>query len=290
MTLLVDTAAGADGLVVQRCGLWGYNSIGVVSGDEACAVDPGITPEEVLAFRGALESGGRRVTKVVLTHSHHDHIRGWQAFEGAEVIAPSAVANKEAGPRERILAGKAKVDERLGVEDAGFRYPAVDRAFDDHLTVRVGALDLELEFLPGHSNCTSVVHVPALKALLTADYLVSPGLPYCRWEAASFEAAHRRLRELVRSAGIERVVPAHNDLIDGPAAALAAIEEELEYFTALRADLARRLTSGDSHEHAMRGAAKFMGERRGVDLGARARQDRDNARRVLAELDEVQSK
>ena len=38
MTLLLDTPAGENGLVVQRCGLWGYNAIGVVSGDEACAV------------------------------------------------------------------------------------------------------------------------------------------------------------------------------------------------------------------------------------------------------------
>ena len=40
----------------------------------------------------------------------------------------------------------------------------------------------------------------------------------------------------------------------------------------------------------MRGAATFMAERRGVDLGPRARQDRDNARRVLAELGGAQSK
>ena len=171
MTLLVDTAPGADGLVVQRCSLWGYNSIGVVSGGEACAVDPGITPDEVASFRATLEAGGRRVTRVILTHSHHDHIRGWDAFPGAEVIAPRVVAEKEAGPRARILAGKAKVDERLGVEDSAFRYPEVDRTFDERLEVRVGALDLALEFLPGHSNCTSVVHVPALRALLTADYL-----------------------------------------------------------------------------------------------------------------------
>ena len=148
MTLLVDTAPGADGLVVQRCSLWGYNSIGVVSGGEACAVDPGITPDEVASFRATLEAGGRRVTRVILTHSHHDHIRGWDAFPGAEVIAPRVVAEKEAGPRARILAGKAKVDERLGVEDSAFRYPEVDRTFDERLEVRVGALDLALDLDP----------------------------------------------------------------------------------------------------------------------------------------------
>ena len=123
MTLLLDTPAGENGLVVQRCGLWGYNNSGVVSGDEACAVDPGIPPAEVAAFREALEAGGRRVTRVVLTHSHHDHIRGWDAFPGAEVIAPEVVAAKEEGPRARILAGKARFDERLEDPAPGFRYP-----------------------------------------------------------------------------------------------------------------------------------------------------------------------
>ena len=283
MTLLRDTPPGADGLVVQRCGLWGYNAIGVVSGEEACAIDPGITPAEIASFRAALEAGGRRVTRVVLTHSHHDHIRGWSAFGDAEVIAPQAVADKGPGPRARILAGKAKVDERLGVSDEAFAYPAVDRTFADRLTVTCGALDLELEFLPGHSNCTSVVHVPALGALLTADYLVSPGLPYCRWEAAPFEAAHHRLRELVDRAGVRLVVPAHNDLIEGTSAALGAIAEELDYFADLRAELGRRTAGGEPTERAMRGAAAYMAARRGVDLGPRARQDMDNARRVLAE-------
>ncbi|MEM9381724.1 MAG: MBL fold metallo-hydrolase [Planctomycetota bacterium] len=283
MTFLRTARAGEDGLVVQRCDLWGYNSIGVVSGSEACVVDPGITPDEIAAMRAELESGGRRVTHVVLTHSHHDHIRGWSAFGGATVVAPRVVADKEEGPRARILAGKRKVDERMGVEDPRFRYPDVDVTFQESHRLTVGALELRLEFLPGHSNCTSIVHVPALQALLTADYLVSPGLPYCRWEAAPFEAAHRRLRELVESGSIDLVVPAHNDLLESRGAALAAIDEELDYFRDLRADLRARRAFGAAGDRLLREVAAHMGERRGFDVGLKARQDHDNARRVLAE-------
>ncbi|MEM6567612.1 MAG: MBL fold metallo-hydrolase [Planctomycetota bacterium] len=283
MTFLRTAAAGEDGLVVQRCDLWGYNSIGVVSGDEACVVDPGITPDEIAAMRAELESSGRRVTHVVLTHSHHDHIRGWSAFGDATVVAPRIVADKEEGPRARILAGKRKVDERMGVDDPDFRYPDVDVAFDGSHRLTVGALELRLEFLPGHSNCTSVVHVPALRALLTADYLVSPGLPYCRWEAKPFEAANARLREMVENEGIDLVVPAHNDLLESREAALAAIDEELDYFRDLRADMRSRRAFGTAGETLLREIAAYMGHRRGEDVGLKARQDYDNAKRVLAE-------
>ncbi len=285
MTLLIDTPVGESGLVVQRCDLWGYNAIGIVSGDAAVAVDPGITPEGIATFRAALEAGGaRRVTHVVLTHSHHDHIRGWNAFGDAVVVAPSVVAAKKDGPRARILAGKSKVDERMGVSDEDFVYPVVDRTFEEQMTLQVGTLTLELRSLPGHSDCTSIVLVPELKALLSADYLVSPGLPYCRWEAAPFERANGTLKDLIVEFGIERVVPAHNDLLESQDAALAAIEEELSYFRFLRQEVERQLEHNLPTDKLLRACGAAMAERRGVDLGPKARQDADNARRVLKEL------
>ncbi|MEL6428799.1 MAG: MBL fold metallo-hydrolase [Planctomycetota bacterium] len=284
MTGLLETVEpGEDGLVVQRSRHWGYNALGVVSAGEAVAVDPGLTPDELSAFRAELERGGRRVVAVVLTHSHHDHIRGWRAFGDARVIAPRVVADKPEDARTRIIAAKRKFDQRGGIEDDGFTYPTVDETFDERGGVRVGALELELEFLPGHSNCTSVVVVPALRAILTADYLVRPGLPYCRWEALPFEAAHERLLELCEEHGLERALPAHNALIEGRAQIESAVRTELDYFRDLRAEIERRVTAGENADRLVRDVTHWLTERRGEDLGLVARQDADNARRVLAE-------
>ncbi|MEM8711801.1 MAG: MBL fold metallo-hydrolase [Planctomycetota bacterium] len=290
MTLLLDTPPGEDGVVVQRCGLWGYNAIGVVSGDEAVAVDPGITPNEIESFRAALEAdGARRVTHVLLTHSHHDHIRGWHCFPGARVVAPRTVADKPEKSRARILAGKRKVEERMGVHDPGFAYPTIDETFEEEGEIRVGQLGLELRSLPGHSDCTSIALVPELKALLSADYLVSPGLPYCRWEVEPFEAAHRELRRLIQDREIDLVLPAHNDLLQSRSAALEAVEEELSYFAFLREEVARQLRRREAkslrEDQVLKACAAAMAERRGVDLGPKARQDADNARRLIKELD-----
>ena len=189
---LVDGRPG-DPIVVLRSRFWNFNSIGLYHGEQAAVIDPGIYPDEIQTLNGAictrnLPAGGRRrVSDVVLTHSHHDHIRGWTHFPGARITAPRVVAEKSETARKRILARKFQIDEKLGIEDADFTYPEVDVVFDDTTRLRVGGLDTEVRFLPGHSNCTSVVHLPQLGTLCTADYLVSPGLPYCRWEAHAFE-------------------------------------------------------------------------------------------------------
>ena len=157
--------------------------------------------------------------------------------------------------------------------------------FDDTHDLRVGAQDLRLFFLPGHSNCTSVAVAPGLGAVLTADYLVHPGLPYCRWEAAPFEAALARLQGLVREHDLDRAVPAHQGLHDGREEVDAAIAADLDYFAFLREEVARRAAEeGASDDAVARAAAAAMAERRGHDVGPVARQDLDNAKRVLAEV------
>ncbi len=280
------TAGPADDpLIVLRSDFWGYNSIGIIGEDSACAVDPGVRPGELTRLRRSLETrrGQRLVSNVVLTHSHHDHIRGWQAFPGARISMPQVAAEKPAQARQRILAAVRAIDEHLAVTAPEFTYPLVDEAFDEMLAFDLGRCPVEVHFLPGHSNCTSVVHLPSCKTLLTADYLVMPGLPYCRWEVESHEEALRTLLRWCGEWGVERIVPAHNEILQGERLR-AAILEDLEYFAVLREVVAGELACGRDRESAVRRAAKRMGVRRGRDIGGRRRQDLDNARRVLGVL------
>lgn len=275
------------GLVVLKSRFWSFNAIGAYAGDAACAIDPGIWPDEIDALRTALTerppAAPRRVTHVVLTHSHHDHIRGWQRFPGARVVAPRAAAEKAEEPRKRILAAKNTIDRKLGIDDPAFTYPEVDEVFDERRTLDVGGLEVELRFLPGHSDCTSVVWIPVFRTLCSADYLVSPGLPYCRWRASAFEEAIETMRQWCHELGVERIVPAHNDVLEGREAIETALDAELDYFAFTREAAQRALASGASGENAARRVAAELTERRGRSLGGRERQDLDNARRVLDE-------
>lgn len=279
-TRILRRATADDPLVCIRSRFWNFNSVGLAHDGDALVVDPGIDPLEIDLLRDEL---GGPVRHVVLTHSHHDHIRGWQRFPGARVVMQRVAAEKGDEARARILAAKQRIDEHLEVLDPDFSYPRADLVFDDELRLEAAGHELRLVFLPGHSDCTSLVWIPALGTLCSADYLVEPGLPYCRWEARAFEQALEQLAAFCEREDVRRIVPSHNDWIEGPAAIAAALERERTYFQLLRSTLRDALERGDPRARAERQAVQAVRAWRGRDLGKRARQDEDNARRVALE-------
>ena len=69
-------------------------TVGLVAGDDGVVlIDAGSTLTEADAIRDDVgELVNHRVTAIVLTHHHFDHVLGFPAFEGAEVYCAPAVA------------------------------------------------------------------------------------------------------------------------------------------------------------------------------------------------------
>ncbi|MEZ6004975.1 MAG: MBL fold metallo-hydrolase [Planctomycetota bacterium] len=285
---LVHAGSASDPLVVVRSDFWNFQGIGTWSGDEALVIDPGFYPEDIALLSAAVRtrverSIPRRVRHVVLTHSHHDHIRGWQRFPDAEITMPQVAADKPADAQKRILAAKRTIDDSLGIDDRTFTWPVPDRTFEESCTLEFGAARAELHFLPGHSNCSCVVWLPHVRTLCTADYLVSPGLPYCRWEMPAFESALTWIELFVRREGVRRVVPAHNHILEGQDTILRALALETEYVAVLRNTLENR-PPGEDPARGQTLALQAMKNWRGSQTRAEVRQDRDNAQRMQQAL------
>ena len=286
---LLQPGSSADPLVVVRSDFWHFNAIGFFDGDSACVIDPGIRREDIELLGARLRWQGRdasprSVETVILTHSHHDHLRGWPHFESADVIQPAVAAFKPPLSRKRILAAKSAVDRRLDEEHTGFSYPPAHGTFESTRTVQVGTCELELRFLPGHSNCTSAVWIPSLRTLCTADYLVSPGLPYCRWDADAFDTALDTLTHWVQQDQIERVWPSHNHPINGQSDILEAIDLDRRVMQTLRARAVDAIDRGLDGQTAIDFMVEDLDAVRGWHAGLQGRQDLDNAQRVLDSL------
>jgi hydroxyacylglutathione hydrolase len=126
-------------------------------GDELALIDAGFGPgtEEILDIVRAEGFDPKRITKIVATHYHADHVGGAAALKRATGAA--LYAGAEAAPTIRI----ADADQ-IGLNWAksfGF-YPAdyewepteVEEELTDGTTIRVGELELEAIATPGH--CT----------------------------------------------------------------------------------------------------------------------------------------
>lgn len=120
-------------------------------GDGAAPVVAVVDPGEAAPVEAWLEARALRLTHILITHHHGDHIGGLAALKarcGAHVIGPAA-----------DLARIPGIDEPVGEGD----------------TVRLGGLSARVFATPGHTSGHITFWFEAGKALFSADTLFSLG-------------------------------------------------------------------------------------------------------------------
>jgi cyclase len=143
----------------------GIASYAIVDGDEALVYDTHVSVDHARFVRGALEAEGITRFVVLLSHKHLDHIAGTAVFADCEVIATAHTADALAADRAAIEAGT-----KAGP-------PGIDplvlptRTFEDHMSLDVGRLRLELMHVDIHSDDAAVIWLPGDRLLLAGDTL-----------------------------------------------------------------------------------------------------------------------
>ena len=129
------------------------NNVWLVGDDrEVVVVDPAHDAEAVLA-----EVGDRRVTAILCTHAHDDHVRAAPEL-GARTGAPVLLH-----PDDDVLWKLAHPDRRP------------DRPLDHGQTLDVGGHRIEVLHTPGHAPGAVCFHLPEAGVVLSGDTLFQGG-------------------------------------------------------------------------------------------------------------------
>lgn len=108
---------------------------------EAVVIDPGDEVEKVL---DAVEKSGCKLTKILLTHGHFDHIGAVSDLKeksGATVYVHSG--------DEQMLYDNTK---NLSYMAEGIKPSKADETLDDIKTIPVGSSEIKVYYTPGHSR------------------------------------------------------------------------------------------------------------------------------------------
>jgi glyoxylase-like metal-dependent hydrolase (beta-lactamase superfamily II) len=115
--------------------------VGDADAGDAVVVDPGGRVEDIVRIA---ELRGLRVTAVVGTHTHIDHVAGVEALRrltGAPYwVHPDAESMLAALPQQAAMFGLPPVEA-----------PHVDGHLQPEIPLRVGAMELEVRHTPGHA-------------------------------------------------------------------------------------------------------------------------------------------
>ncbi|MEU3192964.1 MBL fold metallo-hydrolase [Streptomyces sp. NPDC006992] len=208
----------APGVLRRRLPQWDA-TVGAVAGDSgALLVDTGSSLREGAGIRTDVAALlGRRVTRIVLTHPHFDHIFGTAVFSGAQVYA--AVGVRELLARSTDVLRDDAVAHGLLEDEAGEAADVLVRPHhpvSGQLTLDLGGREVVLVNVgPAHTEHDLAVLVPGSPdVVFCGDLVEESGAPQAGADAhlARWPAALDRLLAL---GGEDAVyVPGHGALVD----------------------------------------------------------------------------
>jgi glyoxylase-like metal-dependent hydrolase (beta-lactamase superfamily II) len=193
--------------VIER-GWLSSNNILFIEGDSATLVDSGYVGEAVRTealVRTAL--AGRRLSRLINTHSHSDHIGGnamLQRTFGCEILIPIGIEQHIATwDEEALLLGPA------AQRGDRFRHDGVISPGEQF---EMGGLVWRALAAPGHDMEALVFHCPAHGLLISGDALWEDGFGIVFGELLGRTGALRATREtleMLARLAVDTVIPGH---------------------------------------------------------------------------------
>ncbi|MBK7812990.1 MAG: MBL fold metallo-hydrolase [Rhodocyclaceae bacterium] len=228
--------------VIER-GWLSSNNILLLDGDDATLVDSGYVGhagQTVALVKSAL--AGRRLRRLINTHSHSDHIGGNAALQrefACRIAIPAGIEQHVAAWDEQalLLAQSAQRGER-------FRH---DEVVADGDRLLMGGLAWRVHAAPGHDMDALVFHCPDARLLISGDALWEDGFGIVFGEllgAPGALAATRATLDRIARLPIDTVIPGHGAPFGDVEPALARAYRRLAAFEADPARLARNAIKG----------------------------------------------
>jgi glyoxylase-like metal-dependent hydrolase (beta-lactamase superfamily II) len=166
---------------------------------EAMLVDPG---GEIPRILGLLPPGAR-VTRIVCTHGHIDHVAG-----AAEAKAATGAALSLHAGDEGWLEALPRQAEMFGFDPVVA--PGVDHRPADGEVFRVGAFEGRVLHTPGHSPGSICLFFPEQRLLFTGDTLFAGSVGRTDLPGGDFDALHASIQEKLFPLGDDvRFHPGH---------------------------------------------------------------------------------
>ena len=263
----------ADGVFAAIAAEQGYaicNADIIDIGDRTIIFDTFISPEaarDLLKVTEQLTS--HKITHVVNSHGHNDHIRGNQVF-GSDVDIISTVWTREAIARnepeeikseketiaKEIIDAQSKLDaERDPKRRRGLAFLIVELqamrkshselktrlpniTFEHKLTIHGTMRTVELLPLAGHTASDIVLYLPEEKIAFMSDLLFVKMHPYLASASGSPERWKQSLAE-IEALGVQTAVPGH-----GPVGRSADLSMISQYIQSLENIVVKMIKSG----------------------------------------------
>ena len=184
------------GLFRENCWIVGSRRRG-----EACVIDPGDEPDEILALARDM---GVRITRVLASHAHLDHIMAARAIVQA-TGAPFLLHESDLGIAEHM---PTAARQWLGTEVEPAPYPDAHPVHGQD--IEVAGVNLRVIHTPGHTPGSLCLYAADARLLFSGDTLFRDSIGRTDLPGGDAESIARSIRERLYALPPDtRVLPGH---------------------------------------------------------------------------------
>jgi len=212
---------------------------------EIIFVDSGMSLPIIKKFREELEKEtGKKVSTLVITHTHGDHVFGNQVFSDCRIIASKhtkermVVSKENDWTPEKIEEWKKTAEDPTALDGLEIVLPT--ESFEHAIEIDDYDTKIIIKNTGGHTAGSSYVYYPEAKALIAGDNLFINSFPWAGDQSANPQAWIDAFKEYL-SLDVEFFIPGH-----GPISSKAEVQEYLDYFEKVVILMHKMITEGFS--------------------------------------------
>jgi hydroxyacylglutathione hydrolase len=208
----------------------GMNSTVLYQNNAALLVDPGVFPNEIKKIKNHLTKFNLKKISIVLTHTHGDHISGWNFFKDQNTFGHQSINQKSIAVRENDLRYLKGIYRKLSIENLDtLSFPDNIQYLSNGKLIEILPYSFLFFHTPGHSIDMSVIIVPEEKLLFSGDMLIDSPVPYILHSSRQYWNSLKYIKSIVYEYEIHCLIPGHGKIAQNQEEIIARIENEQLY-------------------------------------------------------------
>jgi len=231
----------SDQITVFQSIIQQTNSAVVVSAGSVLISDPAWLPGEIAEIAAyAKQPVGRIPPRLLFTHSDFDHILGYGAFPGSNVIASKGLKQH---PNKKAVIQEIREWDNNNFFSRNYpmEFPQVDMPIPaDGAEFPFGKTRLRFFLSPGHNmdGIFTLVEEPGI--LLAGDYLSDFELPIIHYSYQDYVDTLRKAEKLIIGGQVRLLVPGHGKVTQDPMEMKRRLKVAFDYLKQLEDALSRK--------------------------------------------------
>jgi hydroxyacylglutathione hydrolase len=212
----------------------GLNSSVVYQGNYAYLVDPGVFPREIEKIRLFLKKENIDQLTVLLTHTHGDHIAGWNFFREYPTYGHASIQQKPELAKQNDVRYLKGMWRKHGVEsEEELLFPDNVQYVEEGETIQIPPFSFTFYYIPGHSVDMSAIVIPEEKLLFSGDCLIQTPVPFVLHSTRQYWDSLKKLKYVVFDDELRCLIPGHGKPANSYREIMERIESEQKYLQEL---------------------------------------------------------